>query len=906
MNIILRYRALLWVVICSFVSNAHGQLWTQDFETNGLGTAYTSPSVFTVNLNGHYNRTNGSNISNTVAPYSNKHGNFIWAGENLNITGGAGDGLPNKTITFPAINVTGQTGLQFRGLFGSGNPEAGWDFDDILYVEYSMNGGPWTKILQFAAATAQSNSGLYHDTDLNGLGEGQALTPALQQFTANIPAAGTSLQLRIYASCTAQSEEFAFDYLRLYSTASVVSGCTNPNASNFNVSATSDNGTCLINGCTNTQALNFNPTATADDGSCVLTVPAVHFNEIHFNPNEFLGFTDLSHEFIEIHNNTSAAINIAGWRISGGVDCTFPIGASIPANGFILAAATPATYIPTGVNVYAYTDDLNNIGENIRLYTNTNILADQVTYSSNCWPASADGNGPSLELINYNYDNNLAISYCAGGQNNGTPGQINSCFTSVIPGCTNPTAANYDENATLDNGSCIIEGCTYPAALNYNAGANSDNGTCLYPQPLPGCTNASALNYNPAATIDNGSCTYPIPLSGCTYSAALNYNANATLDDGSCIYPALIPGCTNITASNYNPDATIDNGTCIYPQPINGCTYSLALNYNASATADDGTCQFPQAIPGCTNQDATNYNALATIDNGSCTYAVPNSGCTYAGALNFDPAATNDDGTCVFGSGIAGCTYAVATNYDAAATIDDGSCLFIALIPGCTNADALNYNSSANVDDGSCVYAQPVLGCTYAIAINYNPSATQDAGNCQFAQTTPGCTNAQAINYNPGATFDDGSCTFPLEIPGCTYPNASNFNILANSDDGTCVFNTTGVVGCTYANALNYDETASIDNGSCTFAQAVPGCTHNTALNYNPAATFDDGSCAYPVILEGCTYTGATNYDSSATSDDGSCLFTTSSTCPEDINNDGFVGVSDLLQFIAAYGNSCN
>jgi hypothetical protein len=120
------------------------------------------------------------------------------------------------------------------------------------------------------------------------------------------------------------------------------------------------------------------------------------------------------------------------------------------------------------------------------------------------------------------------------------------------------------------------------------------------------------------------------------------------------------------------------------------------------------------------------------------------------------------------------------------------------------------------------------------------------------------------------------------------------------------VFNAAGVVGCTYANALNYDETASIDNGSCTFAQAVPGCTHNTALNYNPAATFDDGSCAYPVILEGCTYSGATNYDASATSDDGSCVFTTSSSCPEDINNDGFVGVSDLLQFIAAYGNSCN
>ena len=78
-------------------------------------------------------------------------------------------------------------------------------------------------------------------------------------------------------------------------------------------------------------------------------------------------------------------------------------------------------------------------------------------------------------------------------------------------------------------------------------------------------------------------------------------------------------------------------------------------------------------------------------------------------------------------------------------------------------------------------------------------------------------------------------------------------------------------------------------------ANSVAGCTNPNASNFNVLATTDNRSCAYPVIIEGCTYTGATNYDASANSDDGSCLFSTSSTCPEDINNDGFVGVSDLL-----------
>ena len=871
--------SLLVVVSVLFHSTLCAQIWTQDFETNGLGTAYTSASVFTTNLNGHYNRTNGSNISNTVAPYSNKNGNFIWAGENLNITGGNGDGLPNKTITFTAINVTGQTGLQFRGLFGSGNPAAGWDYDDILYVEYSMNGGPWTKILQFAASGTQSNSGLFHDTDLNGLGEGSFLTPALQQFTANIPATGTSLQLRIYAACTAQSEEFAFDYLRLYSTTTSVAGCTSPFASNFNPAATTDNGSCAISGCTDIQALNYNATATVNDGSCVLSVPDVHFNEIHFNPNEYLGFTDATHEFIEIHNNTTTAVNIAGWRISGGVDCTFPIGASIPANGFVLAAATIATFTGGGVTVYPYTDDLNNIGENIRLYNASNILVDEVTFFSNCWPSAADGNGPSLELINYNLDNNQAQSYCAAGLVNGTPGSANTCYSNQILGCTNASASNYNPAATLNDGSCIIEGCTYPNALNYNASANTDNGSCVYPAVIPGCTNSSATNYNTQATVDNGTCVYPQPITGCTYSTALNYNANATEDDGSCVYPASIPGCTNSQALNYNPSATIDNGSCTYLQPVGGCTYESAINFNPLASSDDGTCQFAQSIPGCTNQDASNYNPLATIDNGSCQYIVPGSGCTYAGALNFDPTAVNDDGSCVFGSGIGGCTYSEATNYEAAATIDNGSCLFELIVPGCTNSDALNYEASATFDNGSCVYQQPILGCTYANATNYNALATTDAGNCQFTVPILGCTNSLATNYNSNATFDDGSCIYPQPVAGCTY-----------------------------SEALNYNPNATFDDGSCQYPAVISGCTYAMAVNFNAAANFDDGSCYFNNNeIAGCTYSSAINYVATATLDDGSCLFEpATNSCPEDIDGNLSVGVSDLLLFIAAYGTTCN
>lgn len=61
-------------------------------------------------------------------------------------------------------------------------------------------------------------------------------------------------------------------------------------------------------------------------------------------------------------------------------------------------------------------------------------------------------------------------------------------------------------------------------------------------------------------------------------------------------------------------------------------------------------------------------------------------------------------------------------------------------------------------------------------------------------------------------------------------------------------------------------------------------------------------SCGNEVL--GCTYSNASNYNPSATHDDGSCIFTPS--CPEDINLDGVVGVSDLLMLIGAYGITCD
>ena len=56
-----------------------------------------------------------------------------------------------------------------------------------------------------------------------------------------------------------------------------IAGCMNPEADNYNSSATMDDGSCTFDsqfGCTIQGAQNYDPSAQADDGSCVFVPTA--------------------------------------------------------------------------------------------------------------------------------------------------------------------------------------------------------------------------------------------------------------------------------------------------------------------------------------------------------------------------------------------------------------------------------------------------------------------------------------------------------------------------------------------------------------------------------------------------------------------------------------------------------
>ena len=122
---------------------------------------------------------------------------------------------------------------------------------------------------------------------------------------------------------------------------------------------------------------------------------------------------------------------------------------------------------------------------------------------------------------------------------------------------------------------CPIYGCIDPLALNFDQSATVDDGSCIYCNY--GCTDSTAINYDSLATCDDGSClTY---IYGCTDPGAINYFSGANTDDGSCIYTV----CTDSTAINYNSMASIDDGSCYY----GGCQTPAPINLYVDNITDD-------------------------------------------------------------------------------------------------------------------------------------------------------------------------------------------------------------------------------------------------------------------------------------------------------------------------------
>ena len=156
-------------------------------------------------------------------------------------------------------------------------------------------------------------------------------------------------------------------------------------------------------------------------------------NEINYNSDPAYETGD----WIELYNNTNEVINLSNWVFKDGDDLheyVIPNGTAMQPDTYLVLAQDLAQFQSQfpGVSPVLgnFVFGLSGGGELIRLFDNNEVLIDFVEYDDNDpWPTEADGNGPTLELIDSGLDNNIGSNWdaCAApGAPRGTPGALNN------------------------------------------------------------------------------------------------------------------------------------------------------------------------------------------------------------------------------------------------------------------------------------------------------------------------------------------------------------------------------------------------------------------------------------------------------------------------------------------------
>lgn len=153
---------------------------------------------------------------------------------------------------------------------------------------------------------------------------------------------------------------------------------------------------------------------------CCLTALAAIANaqivitEIMFNPPE--SGTD-SLEYLELYNNSNAAVDISGWNFTQGIEHVFASGTVVPAGGYVVLAKNANAFKTVfGVTPTVWTNGAltNSPGEDIELRDASANVIDYVDYLNAApWPSEGAGMGSSIVLCDYNADNTVAGNWVA-------------------------------------------------------------------------------------------------------------------------------------------------------------------------------------------------------------------------------------------------------------------------------------------------------------------------------------------------------------------------------------------------------------------------------------------------------------------------------------------------------------
>ena len=526
--------------------------------------------------------------------------------------------------------------------------------------------------------------------------------------------------------------------------------------------------------------------------------------------------------------------------------------------------------------------------------------------------------------------------YTCDGECDGDADGDGICDANEIAGCQDENACNYNPDATdpaAINGLTIsLSAGSWPSEISWTLngesyGAPFDGFVELAPgvYTLEGADSyGDGWNGAEMTLVDASSgASTSFSVSGSAGSIEIEVTGAEGCDFESCL------GCTDASACNYNSDATQEDGSCDYCSCVSGTvggsngfglsvetyaeggvlgttTYRVYVttpnedDFVSAITGDENnpsflrtSTSFYQNEFGGLTADQSNpflfsvfpelaYDSWVTI--GIDQAPVPGDGNGAISLVQADGDSWVEDfeagGNLEINSFFGGSWFTTILDDNGVAGADKKVLLAQLTTDGTLTGQlyvqVFPEGNGENAEYLTLSFGNSSCGCTDEAACNYSDSALYDDGSCDYLSCT-GCTDESACNYEEGATVEDGSCVYPEAYLDCDGNCMNDANI-----NGIC--DELEVLGCTYAAACNYNMDANVDDGQCDFSCIPTGCQGTN-------------------VVQGCTVPDAGNYDPAATCDNGSCVF--SNECRADLDDDGMIGMGDLLEYLTLFGSSC-
>ena len=610
-------------------------------------------------------------------------------------------------------------------------------------------------------------------------------------------------------------------------------------------------------GCTDPNATNYEPSANTDDGSC--TYPSY-----------------------------------SCWECDGNGDCVEDTNfLNGPCNGYAdriecetltnyCAGPPPSLYTLT---INDSTPDQQQLNYSVSTFTKTGIIGDTVLPETGNVIAPGPGNWSEYKL-----EISADVGYTVRASDFGIefPNGVTSVDKTTSSGPVSIAPSQY----VYSDGDPNVVSPSYVFVAGGQSGAGLDLGTGPLVMTVVFTDSENIPNSNSWA----GPTAANKVIVSCVLSTDMQDNikgktAGQTMTDLAVYMTHNGMQSTNSINAGIPGDLDIDINIIGFADwPTYGCTDPTAVNYSSSATVDDGTCHWD----GCTDSLATNYNALAMVDDGSCVYPTVY-GCTdntqgisanwvntdnrpegyFGPAENWDPTATascddNNGPACVsapFFSHVVGTQTGVncCCKYDGCNEI-------IQSLDGTIN---VTHNTSATGNGGITYTINNFQQTSWVpsnntITINiYDGKSINYVSNMQTNMFWNGSSNASGWG-GMAPTYAVSSSSQGVVHTANSVANPSNWNVVGPST----TLNGLGLPVGDYHMRVDtgddcflwYDFTIE---DSYTPPTGTYGCTDDLACNYNSLATIDDGTCTYG----GCTDATAFNYDATVPSncDDGSC-----------------------------------